>query len=79
MRHPREPAAAVACPHLEQDDPRCASRLCLGRLEQAFAVCLGAYQGCVVFQQLTIEACAVSAGPFVASHANRVSLRPAAA
>jgi hypothetical protein len=38
-----------ACPHVNRDDPRCASRFRLGRIEQAFAVCFGAYHACPMY------------------------------
>jgi len=43
------------CPHLNADDPRCASRLCLSRLDQAFSVCLGAFHACPMFHRINDE------------------------
>ena len=44
------------CPHLNRDDARCASRLCLGRLEQAFSVCFGAFHVCPMYHVINREA-----------------------
>ena len=44
-----------ACPHIDRDDHRCSSRLCLGRLNQAFNVCFGAYKACPMFHRINCE------------------------
>ncbi len=44
-----------ACPHIDRDDPRCASRLCLGKLDQAFCVCFGAYRSCLMYHRINSE------------------------
>ncbi|MEM7228548.1 MAG: hypothetical protein AAF432_07005 [Planctomycetota bacterium] len=44
-----------ACPHVNLDDHRCASRFCLGRLNQAFNVCFGAYRACPMFHRINAE------------------------
>jgi hypothetical protein len=46
---------ADGCPHLNSDDPRCASRLCLSRLDQAFTVCFGAFHACPMFHRINGE------------------------
>ena len=59
-RHEQPPRAAspgddgdgCACPHIDRDDPRCAHRLSLNRIDQAFNVCFGSYRGCPVFQRI---------------------------
>ena len=41
------------CPFIDTNDPRCARRFTLGRIEQAFRVCLQeGHSQCVVHQQL---------------------------
>lgn len=44
-----------ACPHIDRDDPRCASRLCLGQLEQAFCICFGSYRSCLMYHRINSE------------------------
>ncbi|MBT8484768.1 MAG: hypothetical protein HKO59_02810 [Phycisphaerales bacterium] len=44
-----------ACPHIDRNDPRCATRFCLGRIEQAFSVCFGAFHGCPMFHRINCE------------------------
>jgi len=44
-----------ACPHIDRDDHRCSSRFCLGRLNQAFNVCFGAYKACPMFHSINRE------------------------
>jgi hypothetical protein len=65
------------CPHLNRDDARCASRLCLGRLEQAFSVCFGAFHVCPMYHIINREADGelepASARPLIAA---RVALTP---
>lgn len=43
------------CPHVNRNDPRCGSRFQLGRLEQAFAVCFGAFHGCPMYHRINHE------------------------
>ncbi len=43
------------CPHLDRDDARCAHRLSLGRIDQAFSVCFSAFHACPVFQRISAE------------------------
>jgi len=59
---------AGACPHVNRNDPRCSSRFCLGRIEQAFSVCFGAFHGCPMYHRINAEAvvCEVTAAPLVA-------------
>ena len=44
-----------ACPHVDRNDARCGHRFSLGRLDQAFNVCFGAFHACPLFQQLSGE------------------------
>jgi len=48
-------ASAAACPYVDRNDPRCATRFSLGRIEQAFSVCFGAYYGCPMFHRINSE------------------------
>ncbi len=43
------------CPFLERRDPRCADRLSLERLAEAFSLCAGRYEHCNFFQQIRVE------------------------
>jgi len=45
----------VACPHIDRNDSRCGHRFTLGRLDQAFSVCMGGYHGCPIYQRITNE------------------------
>jgi hypothetical protein len=47
--------AACDCPYLDQNDPRCAGRLTLGHLDEAFSFCLDGYQRCPNFHRLNRE------------------------
>ena len=40
------------CPYLNRDDPRCAAHLRLGRLGQAFDLCLSRPGACAIHQQI---------------------------
>lgn len=46
---------AGTCPHVNRNDPRCATRFSLGRIEQAFSVCFGAYHGCPMYHRINGE------------------------
>ncbi len=48
--------AVSACPHVNRNDPRCATRFCLSRIDQAFSVCFGAYHGCPMYHRINAEA-----------------------
>jgi hypothetical protein len=50
-----------ACPHIDRDDHRCSSRFCLGRINQAFSVCFGAYKACPMFHSINRECASVVA------------------
>ncbi len=64
-----------ACPHIDRDDPRCASRLCLGRLEQAFSVCFGAYRSCLTYHRINRELAApMDSSPLVMLTTNGTAL-----
>lgn len=45
----------AGCPHVNLNDPRCGSRFCLGRLDQAFTVCFGAFHGCPMYHRINTE------------------------
>lgn len=47
--------ATCDCPHIDRNDPRCASRLTLGHLDQAFDLCVGAFNRCPIFTRLRNE------------------------
>ncbi len=52
---PRETFSG-ACPFLDRNDERCASRFSLGRLEQMIDVCLGTgSSGCLMYHRLRME------------------------
>jgi len=40
----------AGCPYVERDDVRCGHRFTLGRIDQAFTVCFGAFHGCPIYQ-----------------------------
>lgn len=44
-----------ACPHINRDDHRCNNRFRLGRLDQAFCVCFGAYRSCLMYHRINRE------------------------
>lgn len=50
------------CPHIDQNDSRCGHRFRLGRIEQAFNVCFGAYHGCPMYHRMNREAADVARG-----------------
>lgn len=54
--------AACDCPHLDRNDPRCAARLTLGHLDEAFSFCLGGFQRCPNFHRINRERAAADAG-----------------
>jgi len=43
------------CPHVNRNDPRCGTRFCLGRLDQAFCVCFGTYYACPMYHRINDE------------------------
>ncbi len=47
--------SGASCPHVDHNDSRCGSRFRLGRLEQAFGVCFGAYHVCPMYHQINQE------------------------
>ena len=54
-------AATSSCPHVNRNDPRCATRFSLGRINQAFTVCFGAYHGCPMYHRINSEIAADAA------------------
>lgn len=45
----------TACPFINGEDHRCGKRLTLGRIDQAFAYCMGGYLACPTYHQLSWE------------------------
>jgi hypothetical protein len=43
------------CPHVDRNDPRCNSRFSLGRIDQAFCVCFGAFHACPMYHQINAD------------------------
>jgi len=41
------------CPFVDADEPQCASRLTMGRLEQAMTVCFGRFGTCPMYHRLS--------------------------
>ena len=54
------------CPHVNRNDVRCGSRLSLGRLDQAFCVCFGAFYACPMYQQINAELAEAQRSPAAA-------------
>jgi len=71
---------ADVCPHVNRNDLRCASRFNLGRIEQAFCICFGAFQGCPMYHRINDEQwSARRAGPctpLTISNHDAAALRP---
>ncbi|MGI9013692.1 MAG: hypothetical protein ACR2GY_05510 [Phycisphaerales bacterium] len=44
-----------SCPHVDHNDARCGHRFRLGRIDQAFRVCFGAFHGCPMFHNMNRE------------------------
>jgi hypothetical protein len=51
----RDQTVAGACPHVNRNDLRCATRFSLGRIDQAFSVCFGAFHGCPMYHRINAE------------------------
>ena len=50
------PIVSGACPYLDRNDPRCASRFAIGRLDQMMDVCLGSgAAGCFMHHRIRHE------------------------
>jgi hypothetical protein len=76
---PGDPIINAACPYLERDDPRCATRFSLGRLEQMMDVCLGAgVAGCFMHHRIRHEdATSSHSRPVIPTHdGHPLRLRP---
>ena len=43
------------CPYLEKRDTRCAYRLSLESLREAFTYCAGDYASCTIYQQIRLD------------------------
>ena len=43
------------CPFINGEDHRCGKRLSLGRIDQAFAYCMGGFLACPTYHQLSWE------------------------
>lgn len=52
---PRRARHEHACPFIDRNDPRCAHRFSLNRMNQAFTVCLNEYRTCPMYRQLSRE------------------------
>ncbi len=72
-RGPDEAEPWSACPHINGNDLRCASRFCLGRLAQAYSVCFGSYRACPMYHRLNAEQQQVRHEP-AAETAPRISI-----
>ena len=63
------------CPHIDRNDSRCGHRFNLGRIEQAFDVCFGAFHTCPMYKQKNREdaehAVERTAGPRLRNQRNR--------
>lgn len=57
------PVEPGGCPHIDRNDLRCGHRFSLGRIDQAFRVCLDAFHGCPIFHRINGEACGRASGP----------------
>jgi len=53
----------AACPHVNRNDPRCATRFSLGRIDQAFCVCFGTYHGCPMYHAINDDLARARARP----------------
>ena len=51
-----EPTASNQCPHMDANDPRCASRFSLASLGDAFGICHGGFHGCAIYHRIHLEA-----------------------
>ena len=52
-----------SCPHVDRNDQRCATRFSLGRIDQAFCVCFGAYAACPMYHQISRELSTAATAP----------------
>jgi hypothetical protein len=52
---PRPRPTDSACPFLDLDDERCASHFSLGRLSEAFDICVNRHLGCPTYYRLLRE------------------------
>ena len=53
--HTRAGERTGGCPHVNRNDLRCATRFSLGRIDQAFCVCFGAFYGCPMYHRINRE------------------------
>lgn len=51
----RSARESVACPFIDEADPRCAGRFSLSRLGEAFGICLNKHRCCSIYSQLRRE------------------------
>jgi len=77
--------ALDACPHINRNDQRCGSRFCMDRLDQAFSVCFGSFNGCPMYHRINSElarrranavAGATNRIVTLTANGNRLRLRP---
>ena len=43
------------CPHVDLNDPRCASRFTMGGIEDLFQYCCGGFHGCAMYHRINME------------------------
>jgi hypothetical protein len=43
------------CPFLDRQDMRCAKRMTMLNLEQAFRLCAGNYESCIYYYEIRLE------------------------
>ena len=48
----RKDHEAFGCPFIDRDDPRCAGRFRLSRIEEVFGLCLGNHHACPIYRRL---------------------------
>ena len=44
-----------ACPYVNRADHRCSTRFSLGKIDQTFSMCFGAFQGCPQYHRIHAE------------------------
>ena len=54
------------CPFLDRQDMRCAKRMTMLNLEQAYRLCAGNYESCTYYYQIRLEQPRIIGEPLVA-------------
>lgn len=54
------------CPFLDRQDMRCAKRVTMLNLDQAYRLCAGNYESCIYYYQLRVERSRIGRGALVA-------------